>query len=148
YPCAAYGRARLASGWGSALPVGTFTRGLLREVSVMTYMASSSPRLRLAHVQVPGRKGAGKLARVGEGWCGRRHGRHVAHSQRTDGGGEDGARAAFASVDGSAPRGDSSQDHLEARVGRVAVFRFAHGGEATAPRSEVGEAVRAQASQR
>ena len=27
------------------MPVGTFTRGLLREVSVITYMASSSPRL-------------------------------------------------------------------------------------------------------
>src|SRR5580692_393770 len=40
----------------SPLPVGTLTRGLLREVSVIFYMASSSPRLRLAHVQRPGRK--------------------------------------------------------------------------------------------
>jgi hypothetical protein len=36
----------------SALPVGTFTRGSLREVSVTCYMASSSPRPRLAHVQL------------------------------------------------------------------------------------------------
>lgn len=36
---------------GQPSPVGTFTRGLLREVSVDNYVTSSSPRLRLAHTE-------------------------------------------------------------------------------------------------
>src|SRR5262249_44807782 len=62
----------------SPLPVGTFTRRLLREVSVISYMASSSPRLCLAHVQLALRRGRRRPPRPGRG----ARGEHVRSTRR------------------------------------------------------------------